>query len=139
MEKFIKRIQWKALEFLGKLESTEKETYGFKSRNCPPIVEEVAHFEHNLMMMIKNIQFKYIKNDFQKQLKKDISEIQKCEKVLVPADKSRYIYKMETADYDKLLHDNITKTYKKSDQRNINNINRDAKKIAVDLDLEDRI
>ena len=35
-EKFIKRIRWKALEFLGKLESTVKETYGFKSRNCPP-------------------------------------------------------------------------------------------------------
>ena len=138
-EKFIKRIRWKPLEFLGKLESTEKETYGFKSRTCPPIVEEVANFEHDLMMMIKNIQFKYIKNDFQKQLKKDILEIQKCEKVLIPADKSRNIYKMETADYDKLLHDNITKTYKKSDQRNINNINRDAKKIAVDLDLEDRI
>ena len=33
---------------------------------------------------------------------------------------------METADYNKLLHDNIAKTYKKSDQRNINNINRDA-------------
>ena len=31
-EKFIKRIRWKALEFPGKLESTEKETYGFKSR-----------------------------------------------------------------------------------------------------------
>ena len=46
-EKFIKRIRWKALEFLGKLESTEKETYGFKSRNCPPIVEEVANFEHD--------------------------------------------------------------------------------------------
>ena len=73
-EKFIKRIRWKALEFLGKLESTEKETYGFKSRNCPPIVEEVANFEHDLMMMIKNIQFKYIKNDFQKQLKKNISK-----------------------------------------------------------------
>ena len=138
-EKFIKRIRWKALEFLGKLEPTDKETYGFKSRNCPPNVEEVANFEHDLMMMIKNIQFKNIKNDFQKQLKKDISDIQKCEKVLIPADKSRNIYKMETADYDKLLHDNITKTYKKSDQRKINNINKDAKKIAIDLDLEDRI
>ena len=28
----------------------------------------------------------------------------------------------------KLLHDNITKTYKRSDQRKINNINKDAKK-----------
>ena len=90
-------------------------------------------------MMIKNIQFKYIKNDFQTKLKEDILNIQKCEKVLIPADKSRNIYKMETADYKKLLHDNIKTTYTKSDQRKINNINRDAKKIAIDLDQEDRI
>ena len=53
--------------------------------------------------MIKNIQFKYIKNDFQTKLKEDILNIQKCEKVLIPADKSRNIYKMETTDYKKLL------------------------------------
>ena len=29
-EKFIKRIRWKALEFLGKLEPTDKQTYRFK-------------------------------------------------------------------------------------------------------------
>ena len=74
-ENFIKRIRWKALEFLGKLDSTEKETYGFRSRNCPPIVEEVANFENDLMLMIKNVQFKYIKNNFQTKLKEDISNI----------------------------------------------------------------
>ena len=116
-EKFIKRIRWKALEFLGKLESTEKETYGFKCRSCPPIVEGVTNFEHVLMMMIKDIQFTNIKNDFQTNLKNDISDIQKCEKVLIPGDKSRKIYKMEATDYKKRLHDNITITYKKSDQR----------------------
>ena len=63
-EKFIKRIRWKALEFLEKLDSTEKETYGFRSRNCPPIVKEVANFENDLMMIIKNIQVKYIKERF---------------------------------------------------------------------------
>ena len=136
-EKFIIRIRWKALEFLGNLESTEKETYGFKSRNCPPIVEEVANFEHDLMMMIKNIQFKNINNDFQTKLRNNISDIQKCEKILIPADKSRNIYKMETADYKKLLHER--RTYKKSDQRKIDNINKDAKKIALVLDLEHRI
>ena len=52
-----------------------KETYGFKSRNCPPIVEEVANFENDLMLMIKNVQFKYIKNNFQTKLKEDISNI----------------------------------------------------------------
>ena len=46
---------------------------------------------------------------------------------------------MEVANYKKFLHDNITTTYKKADQRKFNNINRDAKKIAIDLDLEDRI
>ena len=46
---------------------------------------------------------------------------------------------MEAANYKKLLHDNITRTYKKAEQRKINNINREAKKIAIDLDLEDRI
>ena len=46
---------------------------------------------------------------------------------------------METADYKNLLHDNITRTYKKSDQRKINNIDKDAKKIALVLDLEGRI
>ena len=90
-------------------------------------------------MMIKNIQFKYIKNDFQTKLKEDILNIQKCEKVLIPADKSRNIYKMETTDYKKLLHDNIKTTYKKADQRKINNINRDEKKIVIDLDQADRI
>ena len=139
IEKFIKGIRWKALEFLGKLNSTEKETYGFRTRNCSPIVEEVANFENDLMMMIKNIQFKCIKNDFQTKLKEDILNIQKCEKVLIPADKSRNIYKMEAAYYKKLLYDNITTAYKKVDQRKINNVNRDAKKIAINLDLEDRI
>ena len=46
---------------------------------------------------------------------------------------------MEAANYKKLSHDNVTTTYKKADQRKINNINRDPKKIAIDLDLEDRI
>ena len=91
------------------------------------------------MMMIKNIQFKNIKINFQTKLKNDISDIQICQKVLVPADKSRNIYKMETADYKKLLHDNITKTLKKSDQRKINNINKETKTIALVLYLEDRI
>ena len=74
-EKFIKKIRWKALEFLGKLDSTEKETYGFKSKNCPRIVEEVANFEIDLMTMINNIQFKFINNQFQTKLKGDTLNI----------------------------------------------------------------
>ena len=54
-------------------------------------------------------------------------------------DKSSNIYKIERADYRKLLHDNIRWTYKNSDLRKINNIIKDEKKIALVLGLEDRI
>ena len=46
---------------------------------------------------------------------------------------------METADCKNLLHNNITKTNKRWDQRKISNINKDPKKIAVVWELEDRI
>ena len=41
--------------------------------------------------------------------------------------------------YEKLLHENITKTYKKTNKKKVRAINIDAKKIAKDLELEDRI
>ena len=55
---------------------------------CPPMVEEVANFEHDLMMMIKNIQLTNINNDFLTKLRNDIFDIQKCEEVFIQADKS---------------------------------------------------
>ena len=44
-ESVIKRMRWKTLEFLGKLNSTRKETYGFNSCKCPPIVDELSDFK----------------------------------------------------------------------------------------------
>ena len=35
VEKVLKRMRWKVLEFLGKLDNdSQKETYGFKSLKC---------------------------------------------------------------------------------------------------------
>ena len=39
-KKFIKRIRWKALEFLGKLESIVKEIYGFKLETVRPLLKK---------------------------------------------------------------------------------------------------
>ena len=94
-EKFIKRMRWKALHFLGKLESTDKLTYGFQTRHCPPIVEQLVDFENDLILMIKNIQFKKSNDSFQNKLKEDINEIRNSNKIFVAADKSRNIYKLE--------------------------------------------
>ena len=67
-------MRWKALEFLGKLHSSDEIMYGFKSRNRPPIVHELENFENELLFMIKNIQFRKVNNSFQSQLNEDIKD-----------------------------------------------------------------
>ena len=80
-------MTWKALEFLGKLHSSDKIMYGFKSRNRLPIIHELEHFENKLLFMIKNIQFRKVNNSFQNQLNEDIKQIKRDSKIFVPADK----------------------------------------------------
>ena len=46
---------------------------------------------------------------------------------------------MDRETFEKLLHENITKTYKKTDKKKVRAINIDPKKIAKGLELEDRI
>ena len=84
MGKFIKRMRWKILEFLGNLHSSDKITTGFKSSNCPPIVQELENFENELMLLIKNIQFRKVKNSFESQLNEDIKQIKQTSKTLSP-------------------------------------------------------
>lgn len=63
VEKVLKRMRWKTLEFLGKLDRDNNiETYGVKSVKCPLTVAEMANFENNLMLLIVN-------NAFQEKLK----------------------------------------------------------------------
>ena len=46
VESFTKCMRWKALEFLGKLGSNKKETFGFKLHNClPPPIKQKLLFQ----------------------------------------------------------------------------------------------
>ena len=89
--------------------------------------------------MIKNIQFRHISSTFQEQLKEDIKEIRQSNQLFVSGDKSRNIYKINEEDYEMLMHENITKTYKKINESRIEAINKSAKKILNRIDLENRI
>ena len=55
------------------------------------------------------------------------------------SDKTTNIYKLSPQDYRKLLHENITKSYKKSPTRLEKSINLEAKEIAARVKLDDRI
>ena len=129
-------MRWKTLEFLGTLSSdNNNQTFGFKSTKCPPPINELANFENDMMQMVKNIQFRKINNNFQQILKKDIKMIKSNNKVFVPADKSRNIYKLENDEYSKLLKENVTKTYKESNFNKVRNINNKAKQITRTLKI----
>ena len=138
-ESLIKRMRWKALEFLGKLQSTGKETYGFRSRKCPPVVKELSKFEEDLLTMIGNIEFRVVNNDFQRKMKCDIQVIKECGKIIIPADKSSNSYEMEKEVYQKHLTDNITTAYKKTNQAKVKSIDVSNYKIAKKLGVDDRI
>ena len=54
--KVVKRMRWKALEFLRKLSSNNNnQTFGFQSTKCRPPVNELVDFEKAMMLMVKNI------------------------------------------------------------------------------------
>ena len=38
-------MRWKALQILEKLESSGKQTFGFKSGKCPPVTSNLDLFE----------------------------------------------------------------------------------------------
>ena len=142
LESFIKRIRWKT-DFFEKPDEIDNRTtlnnFEFKSVLAPPKNEHLNAFEEDLYDLVPNIEFKRANTVFQNKLNKDIIMINKDPLLFIPADKSNNFYKVSEDTYSKLLQDNITKSYKKSNVTLINNINKEAKSIASELKLDDRI
>ena len=123
----IKRVRWKAYFFLNdtKNESNESNNisgtqnnhdsnFGFKTKNTPPQCAELQKFEEDLFNLARNLQFKKTNSQFQNELKSDVSRIKSDPNVLVFADKTSNIYQFSKSDHNKLLKENVTKTYKKA-------------------------
>ena len=72
-------------------------------------------------------------------LKSDARLISSSDNLLVAADKSTNLYEMNRPDYERLLHTDITQSYRKSNTDLKADIDSEAKEIAVSLSLEDRI
>ena len=67
-------------------------------------------------MMVHNTKFRAMRNNFLSKLKEDVKVINNTKELLVNADKSTNIYKINTNVYKKYLTQNITKTYKKANK-----------------------
>ena len=74
-----------------------------------------------------------------KKTEQDTSNLKSSLDVYAFAGKTTNIYKLPPQDYKKLLHENITKSYKKSLTRFEKSINLEAKEIAAGIKIDDRI
>ena len=133
-------MRWKAHFYLKKDTSNiAHKNYGFKTRNYPPQCKELQKFKKDLLDTIKLIKFRIVKDNFQRKLKEDISNIKSSADVYAFGDKTTNIYELPPQDYKKLLHENIPKSCKKSTTRLEKSINLEAKEIAAGIKLNDRI
>ena len=66
VESFTTRLRWKAQFFDKKEHSVNNTNFGFKPNFTPPQHELLSPFESDLYDMIRSINFKSVRNDFQK-------------------------------------------------------------------------
>ena len=78
------------LAFLGKLKSSDKDNYSFKTVKCPSSAKELVPFENDMMDMIQNLEFKRVNNEFQSNLRDDIRQIRTSNNLFISANLGIY-------------------------------------------------
>ena len=130
IEMDVKRMRWKAIFYNNENEDAkDPERYGLKSFKTPPAIRELNAFENDLFDLAKNIEFRRVNSEFQKNLAKDIKDIKQSEKTLTSADKTSNMYKLTKEEYNKMLKNAITSTYKKTNNNIKTKINSEGKRI----------
>ena len=105
---------WKAHLFQNNANNTRnrtvKQTYGFKSEHHPGQCKELEAFEKDLYNIVSSLNYRKLTDDFQEQMKEDISSINSSADVFIFAHKTNNIYKAPPEQYKKLLKENQTMT-----------------------------
>ena len=96
-------------------------------------------FENYLLELIISIKFKKVKYKFLDQLHNDITSIKKFKNVFIFADKTLNIYETDINTYSKLLTENISKTYKKTEHNIYNKISKEANIITNNYGIAQRV
>ena len=140
-EDFLQRLRWKVYFYLNPdVTPPHKETYGFRTHLTAPRIKELIPFEDELAELVSSrIHFSNFRSPYQQELKKKIWDIRKSDSYLLKADKTTNIYKVSGQDYSKLLNENITKDYQKTSFSIVDQVNEEARYIAVSLELGSRI
>ena len=133
----------KAYFFLNpNAKSSAKEAYDFNSTKNSPPTDELKEFGDRLLNIIQNIKFKTVNDKFLNDLKKDIKAIRNDSKVLFSADKPTICTRWSPSwarEIQQLLQRNITKSYKKCPESTMRKIQKENKRIATNLEIDDRV
>ena len=118
------------------VDETTYNGFKLKTRKCPPQIQDVKDFENDLLKLIENIQFRAVSENFFKKLNEDRNKIRSSDNLVVPPDKTQNYYEITKENYNKILHDKITKTYKKGHPSLPKKINIETKKIAKSFTVD---
>ena len=113
--------------------------FGFKTSTTPRPNEHLNAFENDLYDLIQKVEFTNVQNTFQQKLKNDVHSIKPSINMLVFADKSPNLYELSRNHNEKLLHDSITQTYQKTRYQTKDKTDKEAKKFAKSLNLNERM
>ena len=98
----------------------------------------MKEFEKDTQTMIESIKFRSLQNKFQKMLKEDLKLINSSKNIFLSADKTQNFYEISKEDYEKIIHKDVTKKYKKANMSLRKRINRQARKIVKTFDVADK-
>ena len=96
------------------VDETIDNKFKLKTRKCPPQIQDTKDFGNDLLKLIENIQFRTVSDEFLNKLNEDINKIRSSDKLFVSADKTQNYYEITKENYNKILHDSVTKVYKKA-------------------------
>ena len=89
--------------------------------------------------MARSVSFRKVSNPFQNKLACDVKTINSSPDLFVSADKTTNLYNVKVNNDEKLLQDSITTKYRKSNGNIVRQINLEAKQLAKNLKLDNRI
>ena len=65
-------MRWKLWHVRNPSNKDQKETFGFRTTDSPPIMDELESFEKDLWMLVKNVKFKNAGNDLTSKIREDL-------------------------------------------------------------------
>ena len=129
LDKLITKIRWKA--FLLNNGNTAVELSDFDGlfptkKKRAPEDKYLIKFENDLYEITFNLKFRKYNNSLTQKRRSELKAIKSTKKVFAFVDKSKSTYKFNPDEYKKLMIENATSLYKKSETNLIKNINTES-------------